>query len=71
MDCAACFESNPLVLRDSQTLNRIEPGSPALAYSLAELTVPMMDILEARDFEGQKTMYIQLDGDRDKVFGTC
>jgi hypothetical protein len=31
----------------------------------------MMDILEARDFEGQKTMYIQLDGDRDKVFGTC
>ncbi|HIA16928.1 MAG TPA: ThiF family adenylyltransferase [Dehalococcoidia bacterium] len=71
VDCAACFESNPLVLRDSQTLNRIEPGSPALAYSLAELTVPMMDILEARDFEGQKTMYIQLDGDRDKVFGTC
>ncbi len=69
VDCASCFESNPLVLRDAQTLNRIEPDSAALAYTLAELTVPMMDILEARDFDGQKSMYLQLDGDRDRVFG--
>ncbi|MDP7533576.1 MAG: hypothetical protein QGI88_07380, partial [SAR202 cluster bacterium] len=69
VDCAECFGSNPLVLRDAQTLNRIEPDSAALAYTLAGLTVPMMDILEARDFDGQKSVFIQLDGDREKVFG--
>ena len=68
-DCAECFESNPIVMRDAQTLNRIEPGSPALDYSVAELGVPMLDILEAKAFDPQSSVFLQLEGDRDRVFG--
>ena len=68
-DCAECFQSNPIVMRDAQTLNRIELGSPALDYSVAELGVPMLDILEAKAFDPESSVFLQLEGDRDRVFG--
>ena len=69
VDCSSCFRSNPLVIRDTQTLNRIESGSPALDYSLGELGVPMLDILEAKAFDAEYGVFLQLDGDMDRVFG--
>ena len=68
-DCAECFQSNPIVMRDAQTLNRIETGSPALDYSVAELGIPMLDILEAKAFDPDTSVFLQLDGDRDQIFG--
>ena len=68
VDCPDCFTSTRLVIRDTETLNRIEPGSPALGHTLAELGVPMMDILEAKAFEAEHSIFLQLDGDRQRVF---
>ncbi len=68
VDCMACFESNPLVIRDAQTLNRIEMGSPALNFSLAQLGVPMLDILEVKAFDVGHSLFLQLDGDENRVF---
>ena len=69
VDCASCFASTPLVLRDAQTLNRIETDSPFLAMSLSELRVPLMDILEAKSFARQESLFLQLQGDGPRVFG--
>ena len=63
VDCAVCFQSNPVVMRDSQTVNRIEPDSPVLNYTLAQLDVPLLDILEAKSFEADGSIFLQLDGD--------
>ena len=69
IDCNSCFEPNELVIRQTQTLNRIEPESPALAFSLSELTVPLLDILEVKGIGGDESLYLQLEGDRERVFG--
>ena len=68
VDCPRCFKSNALVIRGTESLNRIEPGSPALGHSLAELGVPLMDILEAKAFDVDHGVFFQLDGDEDRAF---
>ena len=68
MDCPSCFKTNELVIRDAESLNRIEPDSPVLGYSLAELGVPLLDILEAKAFDVDYSLYFQLDGDAKRVF---
>ena len=70
VDCASCFEPNRLVLRDAQTINRIEPGSPVLDRPLSQLGVPMLDILEGKAFDAERSIFLQLDGDEPRVFGT-
>ena len=67
-DCAVCFQSNRLVLRDALIVNRIEAGSPILNRSLLELTVPMWDILEAKSFD-KSSIFLQLDGDKNEALG--
>lgn len=68
LDCASCFQSSALLLRDTRCLNRIEPESPALEHSLSALSVPLMDILEVKGVEGDEPAYLLLDGDRERVF---
>jgi hypothetical protein len=68
VDCPDCFTSTRLVIRDTETSNRIEAGSPALNHTLAELGVPLMDILEAKAYEAEHSIFFQLDGDRERVF---
>ena len=68
VDCPDCFASIRLVIRDTETLNRIEPGSPALSHTLSELGVPLMDILEAKAYEAEHSLFFQLDGDRERVY---
>ena len=68
MDCPRCFKSNGLVIRGTESLNRIEPGSPALGHSLAELGVPLLDILEAKTFDVEYGVFFQLDGDKERAF---
>jgi hypothetical protein len=68
VDCPRCFKSNALVIRGTESLNRIEPGSQALGHSLAELGVPLMDILEAKAFDVEHGVFFQLDGDEDRAF---
>ena len=57
VDCASCFQSNPLVIRESQTVNRIERDSPTLKYTLSQLGVPKLDILEAKAFDVEYSVY--------------
>ena len=67
--CSSCFHTNKLVLRDSLIVSRIEDGGPILDRSLAELTVPLWDILEAKDIDGETRMFLELSGDKCKVLG--
>ena len=68
IDCASCFESNPIVIRETRTLSRLDPESPGLSYPLSQLTVPLMDILEVKGTERDEPTFVQLHGDRDRVF---
>ena len=69
LDCATCTESNPLVIRDTETINRIEPLSPALNYTLSQLGVPLLDILEAKSVDAPESIFLELGRDRNRVFG--
>ena len=69
VNCASCYQPNPLQLRDTVTVNRIEEGSPILHRALSELTVPMWDILEAKNPDNDTVIYLQLDGDKASVLG--
>jgi len=68
IDCASCFESNPIVIRETRTLSRLDPESPGLSYPLSQLTVPLMDILEVKGTERDEPTFVQLHGDRGRVF---
>ena len=70
VDCPECFTSARLVIRDTETANRIETGSPARNDTLAELGVPLMDVLEAKAVEAEHTIFFQFDGDRESVFSS-
>lgn len=68
IDCASCFESNAIVMRETRTLSRLDPESPGLSHTLSQLTVPLMDILEVKGHQGDEQAFVQLDGDRGRVF---
>jgi adenylyltransferase/sulfurtransferase len=69
IQCAHCFEPNEMFLREASTVNRIETGSPVLDHTLADMTVPMLDLLEVGGSEDDHRAFIELTGDESAVFG--
>jgi molybdopterin/thiamine biosynthesis adenylyltransferase len=69
VQCAHCFEANEMVLRAASTVNRIEAGSPLLGRTLAEMSVPMLEVLEVGGSEQPQRAYIELTGDEPGIFG--
>ena len=68
IDCAFCFESTPVIIRENSMISRLDPESPGLSHTLSQLTVPLMDILEIKGAKGDEPTFVQLDGDRERVF---